>query len=139
MTEKGGKKKTIENNKKVSQDKKITITARLSNGIEIPAKNIYKEDSKVFKINDISIDKIRASDKLYNKEHGSYKHYVFYEDGNEYIPLKITLLDVHGYYNIFKGNSKIMNFDLDDNSLEKVIDIFNHIGKILNIDLDNYM
>ena len=139
MTEKGGKKKTIENNKKVSQDKKITITARLSNGIEIPAKNIYKEDSKVFKINDIGIDKIRVSDKLYNKEHGSYKHYVFYEDGNEYIPLKITLLDVHGYYNIFKGNSKIMNFDLDDNSLEKVIDIFNHIGKILNIDLDNYM
>ena len=32
-----------------------------------------------------------------------------------------------------------MSFKLDDNSLEKIIDIFNHIGKILNIDLDNYM
>ena len=32
-----------------------------------------------------------------------------------------------------------MNFNLDDNSLKKIIDIFDHIGKILNIDLDNYM
>ena len=32
-----------------------------------------------------------------------------------------------------------MNFKLDDNSLEKIIDIFYYIGKILNIDLDNYM
>ena len=51
----------------------------------------------------------------------------------------VTLLDVHGYYNIFKGDSKTMNFKLDDNSLEKIIDIFDHIRKILNIDLDNYM
>ena len=138
MSEKGGKKKTIKNSKKVSKDIK-TVTTSFNNGVEIPAKNIYKEDSKVFKINDIGIDKIRVSDKLYNKEHGSYKHYVFYEDGNDYIPLKITLLDVHGSYNIFKGNSKIMNFNFDDNSLEKVTDIFDHIGKILNIDLDNYM
>ena len=32
-----------------------------------------------------------SNKKLYNKEHSSYKHYVFYEDGNEYIPLKTTL------------------------------------------------
>ena len=101
---------------------------------------IYKENTTVFKINDIDIDKAIVSDKkLYNKEYGSYKHYVFYEDGNEYILLKITLLDVHGYYNTFKVNSKIMNFNLHDNSLEQIIDIFDHIGKILNIDIDNYM
>ena len=139
MSEKGGKKKTIKNNKKVSKDKK-TIIIRLDNGVEIHAKNIYIEDSKVFKMSDIDIDKIRVFDKkIYNKEHGSYKHYVFYEDGNEYIPLKTALLDVNSYYNIFKGNSKTMNFNLDDNSLEKIIDIFVHIGKILNIALDNYM
>ena len=63
----------------------------------------------------------------------------FYENGNEYIPLKITLLEVHDYYNIFKGDSKTMNLKLDDNSLEKIIDIFDHIRKILNIDLDNYI
>ena len=131
-------KKTIKNNKKVSKDKK-TITLRLNNGVEIAAGNIYKEDSRIFNINDIETNEIRASNKkLYNKEHGSYKYYVFYEDGNEYIPLKITLLDVYGYYNIFKGDSKTMNFNLDDDSLKKVSDIFDHIRKILNIGLDNY-
>ena len=40
MSEKGGKKKTIKNTKKVSKDKK-TITLKLNNGVEIPAKNIY--------------------------------------------------------------------------------------------------
>ena len=83
---------------------------------------IYKEDSRVFKINDIDIDKIRVSNKkLYNKEHGSHKHYFLYENDNEYIHLKISLLDVYGYYNIFKGNSKTMNFNLDDNSFEKIL------------------
>ena len=120
MSEKEGKKKTIKNNKKVSKDKK-TITLKLNNGVEIPAKNIYKEDLKIFNINDIDIDKIRVSDKkLYDKKHNSYKHYVFYEDGNEYISLKITLLDVLGYYNTFEADSKTMKFKLDDNSLEKI-------------------
>ena len=31
-----------------------------------------------------------------------------------------------------------MNFKTDDNSLEKVIDIFYHLEKVLNINLDNY-
>ena len=69
--------------------------------------NIYKEHSRVFKINDMDIYK-----KLYNKEHGSYKDYVFYEDGNEYILLKITFLDILGYGSIFKGTIKTMNLIL---------------------------
>ena len=43
MGEKGGKKKTIKNNKKVSNDKK-TNTLKLDNGAEIPAKKIFKEN-----------------------------------------------------------------------------------------------
>ena len=57
MSEKGGKKKAIKNNKKESKDKK-TITLKLDNGVEIPAKNIYKEISEAITINDIEIDKI---------------------------------------------------------------------------------
>ena len=49
MSEKGGKKKTIKNNKKVSKDKN-TITLKLNDGVEIPVKNIYKEGSKIFNI-----------------------------------------------------------------------------------------
>ena len=32
-----------------------------------------------------------------------------------------------------------MNFKLDDDSLGKIIDIFDHIGEILNTDLYNYL
>ena len=64
---------------------------------------------------------------------------MFYKDDDEYIPLKITLLDVPGYYNIFNDDRKTMNFKLDDDSLGKIIDIFEHIGEILNIDLYHYL
>ena len=64
---------------------------------------------------------------------------MFYEDDNEYIPLRIILLNVTGFYNIFKDNGKTMNFKLNDDSQEKIIDIFEHIGKELNIDFDHYL
>ena len=62
------------------------------------------KNTKYFKINDLDIDKIRVSNKkLCNKEHNAYKYYVFYEHDeyifSEYIPLKIILKDVVGYYN----------------------------------------
>ena len=103
---------------KTTKKYKKSITLKLNNGAEIPAKNINKEDARVFNINDINIDKIKVSDKkLYNKKHDSYKHYVFYEDDDdEYIPLKIAFLDVPGYYNTFNDDSKTINFKLDDNS-----------------------
>ena len=66
------------------------------------------KDTKCFKIDYVDINKIRVSDKkLYSIEHNSYKYYMFYEhDDAEYIPLKIVLKDVVGYYNDFKDNSK---------------------------------
>ena len=52
MSEKGGKKKTIENSKKVSKDKNpITLITGCNNSVEIPAKSIYNKDSRVFNIN----------------------------------------------------------------------------------------
>ena len=64
---------------------------------------------------------------------------MFYEDDDEYIPLRITLSDAPVYYNIFNDDSKTMNFKLNDDSLAKIIDIFEHIGEILNIDLYHYL
>ena len=54
MIEKGEKKRAIKNHKKVSKDKK-TITLKLNNGIEIPAKNIY-----IKKIQESSISMIQT-------------------------------------------------------------------------------
>ena len=53
--------------------------------------------------------------------------------------MKITLLDVPGYYNISNDDTKTIKFKLDDNSLGKIIDIFEHTGEVLNIDLYHYL
>ena len=96
-------------------------------------------NSKHFNISDIDIIRIKVSKaKLFRKEDKSYKHYIFYEDGNKYVPLNIcfnnTLL---GYYNEYinknKNNneytSKTMDFALDDDSVDKIIKIFEYIEK----------
>ena len=140
MSDKRSKKNTTKNNKnnKASKNRKIP-TLRLDNDPEIPAKTTYIKDTECFEINDIDINKIRVSNKnLYNKEHNPYKYYVFYEHDDEYISLKIILKDVVDYYNDYKDNGKTMNFKLDDNSLDKIIDIFGHIEDKLRIDLNNF-
>ena len=119
MSEERTKKNATKNNIKTSKNRKI-FTLKLDDGAEIPAKTAYIKDTKYFKIDDIDINKIRVSNKKhYSKEHNSYKYYVFYEDDNKYIRLKITLKNVVGYYNVFKDNDgkyniKKMNFVLDD-------------------------
>ena len=146
MSDKRSKKNTTKSNKKASKNSKIP-TLRLDNNDEIPAKTTYIKDTECFRINDIDINKIRVSDKkLYNKEHNSYKYYVFYEHDDKYIPLKIILRDVVDYYNDYKDNSKYdskcsaktMNFKLDDHSLNKIIDIFEYIEEKLKIDLNTF-
>ena len=68
---------------------------------------------------------------------------MFYEHDDEYIPLIIILKDVVGYYNEYKNNSKYhvkysakrMDFKLDDDSLDKICDIFEHTEKNSQIGL----
>ena len=71
---------------------------------------------------------------------------MFYEHDDEYNPLKIILKDAVGYYNDYKDNGKYdvkhsakrMNLKLDDNSMNKIYDIFEHIEQKLGIDLNNF-
>ena len=72
---------------------------------------------------------------------------MFYEHDDEYIPLKIILKEAVGYYNDYKDTSKYdakyssskrMNFKLDDDSFDKMYDIFEHIEEKLGIDLNNF-
>ena len=74
---------------------------KLDNGDEVSVKTIYMDDTKLFGIDEIHIDKIRVSNKyLYRKEHDSYKNFVFYERNDEYIPLYIFMKIFH-YENNF--------------------------------------
>ena len=62
---------------------------------------------------------------------------MFYEHGDKYILLKYILRDVVGYYNDYKDNKKTMNFKVDDDSLDKIIDIFEYLEEKFKIDLNN--
>ena len=105
-----------------------------------------KDNTKCSKISDIDIDKIRVSDeKLYIKDYNLYKRYVFYKHNNEYIPLRIILKDVVGYYNDYtdsseydvKYSAKRTYFRFND-SMVKFYDIFEHIEEKLGTDLNNF-
>ena len=101
-------------------------------------KNLYtKENSKCFRINDIDINKIRIREKsIYSKRHNAYKYYVLFEHNNEYMPLRITLKDLLGYYDVY-NNDKRMNFKINDKLSDKIYEslenIFEHIEKKLDI------
>ena len=137
-SDKRSKKNTTKSNKKASKNRNIP-TLRLDNDAEIPAKTTYIKDTKCFNLNDVVTNKIKVSDKkLCNKEHNSYKYYVFCKHDDEYIPLKIILKDVIGYWNDDKDNGKTMNFKLEDGSLNKICDIFEHIEEKLKIDLGDF-
>ena len=112
----------------------------LDNGEQVSAKNTYMEGTDVFEIDEIDIDKIRVSKKYsYKKEHESYKHYEFYEHNDEYIPLKIILSNLIGYYNEFNDTgSKKMHFVLKGNLEDKFYDIFDNIKEKSVIDNIDY-
>ena len=71
---------------------------------------------------------------------------MFYGQDDKYIPHKIILRDVVGYCNDYRDNRKYhftysakrMNFELDDNSLDKIYDIFEHIEENVEIDLNYF-
>ena len=128
MSNKRVKKKN--RTKKVVKNKTINAL-KLDNGVEIPPITIFIKDSKHFNIIDIDINKIKLSNcKVFVKENNPYKHYIFYQDGDKYIPLNICFSKtLGGYYNEYpneNGNvSKTMNFVIDDEDLiNRINDIF---------------
>ena len=98
MPNKKEKKDTVKN---TSRTKKIPML-KLDNNNKIPARIAYaKDNEKCFGIDEIDINKIRISERsIYSKQHNAHKYYVLYEHNNEYIPLRITLRDVVGYYDV---------------------------------------
>ena len=116
---------------------------KLDNGVEVPARTVYVKDNiKCFKINDVEVNKIRVSEqRLYSKQHNAYKYYVIYEHDNEYIPLRVTLKDVVGYYDVYNDSKKMnfkINHGLSDESYHKLTNILSHIEEKLNITFNDF-
>ena len=64
------------------------------------------------------------------------------EHNNEYIPLRITVRDVVGYYDVYNTDVKRMNFKINDELSDKIYqrlsNIFEHIEEKLNITLNDF-
>ena len=144
MSNKKEKKDTLKN---TSRTKK-TPMLKLDNGKKIPGRIVYEKDNNdCFRTDQIDINKIRVSEKsLFNKQHNSYKYYVAYEHNDKYIPLRIIMKDLVGYYNVYKdgddnnGGEKRMNFKINDEHSDKIYqaleNIFEDIDKKLDIALN---
>ena len=134
-------------NKKEAKNNTVSML-KLDNDVKIPAMAIFMKDTKYFNINDIDINKIRGSEaKIFMKANKSYKHYIFYEDGDKHIPLNICFSNtLAGYYyeytnedGKYAGNvSKKMHFMISDDLVDKINDIFKHIEEKLNIGLKEW-
>ena len=111
------------------------------NGDQVSVKNTYMGNTYLFEIDEVDINKIRVSKKyLYKKEHESNKHYVFYEHNGKYIPLKIILSGMIGYYNKFKNTAaQKMRFVFKGSLADKFYDIFENFRKKLAIDDIGYV
>ena len=140
MSNKKEKKNTAKN---TSRTKKIPML-KLDNEKKIPARIVYmKYNTKCFGINDIDINKIRISEKsLYSKQHNAYKYYVLYEHNNEYMPLRSTMKDVVGYYDVYNNDDKRMNFKINDELSDKIYqrlsNIFEYNEEKLDITLNDF-
>ena len=66
---------------------------------------------------------------------------MLYEHNNEYMPLRITLKDVIGYYDVY-NDDKRMNFKINDELSDKIYqrltNIFENVGEKLNITLNDF-
>ena len=84
---------------------------------EINKSNFYK-NKKIFKTEDIDINKILVSKKEPYCKKGSFKYYIEYTDDGDIKPLCIKLPQMIGYVKHFDSN-KTMPFKASDNKLFK--------------------
>ena len=107
---------TTRNSKKEHSKKtKKTFILVLDNGDEIYRDDVVRDTDECFKVDKIDIDNIRVSKKYPYGNNGKYKNLVFYETEDNYVPLKIVLRDIEGYYGEYKGVNS-MNFMLKNDT-----------------------
>ena len=99
--------------------------------------NIYK-NKKLFKIDDIDVNKILVSTKGNKKmvKKTSSNYFIGYNDDDTIRPLCIKLPQMIGYIKCF-DNNKTMSFKvIDNNLLEKYTEIWRRVNNLMNIEFD---
>ena len=100
-------------------------------------KSSFYKNKKLFKLNDIDVNKILVSKKESYGTKNSLKYFIGYNDGDAIRPLCILLPQMIGYVKHFDSN-ETMSFKVSDNKLlKKYKKIWEKVDKILNIKFDS--
>ena len=106
------------------------------NDRKINKSNFY-ETKRLFKIDDIDIDKILISKKEPYGKKGSFKYFIAYEYHDYIGPLCIKLPQMIGYVKCF-DNNKAMSFKIADYELlKKYTKIWGIVSNLMNIEFDS--
>ena len=99
-------------------------------------KSTFYKNKKLFKIDDIDINKILVSKKESYGKKNSFKCYIGYNNDNVITPLCIKLPQMIGYVKHFDSN-KTMSFKVIDNKLlKKYNKIWERVSSLMNIKFD---
>ena len=95
----------------------------------------FDKNKKLFRIQDIDINKILVSKKVpYGKE--SIKYYIEYDDDDVIRSLCIKLPQMIGYVKYFR-DSKTMHFNADNRLLKTYTKIWEKASNLMNVELDS--
>ena len=114
---------------------------------KVTKNDVYKKDTKLFKIDDIGVDKILISKKEIYGQNKSYKYFKGYNDNDEIIPLIIRLPQIIDYFNCFNNdnnnnksndNNKTIFFKVSDKKqLKNYIKIWKKVSELMKIKFDS--
>ena len=99
-------------------------------------KSKFYKNKKLFKIEDVDINKILVSKKESYGKTNSLKYFIGYNDDDVIRPLCIKLPQMIGYVKCFDSN-KTMSFKVsDDKLLKKYSKILEKISNLMNVEFD---
>ena len=103
---------------------------------KISKSNFYK-NNKIFKIEDIDVNKILVSKKESCSTKNSSKYIILYNDGDDIIRLYIKLPQMIGCAKYFDSN-KVMSFKVSVERLfKKCNKIWERVGNLMNTEFDS--
>ena len=100
-------------------------------------KSSFYKNKKLFRLNDLDVNKILVSEKESYGTKNSLKYFIGYNGGDVIRPLCILLPRIIGYVKRFDSN-KAMSFKVKDNKLlKKYKEVWEKVSNLLNIEFDS--
>ena len=101
-------------------------------------KSNFHKNKKLFKIDNIDVDKILVSNKEHHGTNKSIKYFIGYNGNDDIRTLCLLLPQMNGYVKCCENNNKIIYFKVIDNKLlKKYTKIWKNISNLVGKELDS--